>query len=98
MKFFFFLCCILLYDQVFSQTATIKGNVYDGLTRDGLPGAYVALNNTIYKRAADDRGNFEISGIPAGEYDITIENVGYITATRHVVLHAGETLRLFVAI
>jgi TonB-dependent receptor len=94
----FFLLILSLSRQAFSQTATIRGNVYDQLTRDGLPGAYVAVNKTIFKRAADDRGNFEISGIPAGEYDITIENVGYISVTRHVVLHAGETLRLFVAI
>ena len=81
--------------SAFSQTATIKGNIYDNVTRDGLPGAYVSVNNTSFKRAADDKGNFQISGIPPGEYEVTIENVGYSANTRHIVLKAGESFRLF---
>jgi Outer membrane protein beta-barrel family/CarboxypepD_reg-like domain/TonB-dependent Receptor Plug Domain len=89
---FFF---IFLSYSAFSQTATIKGNIYDNVTRDGLPGAYVSVNNTSFKRAADDKGNFQISGIPPGEYEVTIENVGYSANTRHIVLKAGESFRLF---
>ena len=60
-----------------------------------MPGAYVSINNTSFKRAADDKGNFQISGIPPGEYDITIENIGYGVQTRHIVLKAGESFKLF---
>ncbi|HEV3249482.1 MAG TPA: carboxypeptidase-like regulatory domain-containing protein, partial [Puia sp.] len=86
-----FLIFIFLSYPAFSQTASIKGNIYDNVTRDGLPGAYVSINNTSFKRAADDKGNFQISGIPPGEYDISIENIGYSPNTRHIVLKGGET-------
>src|SRR3984893_8575533 len=90
-----FLIFIFLSYPAFSQTASIKGNIFDNTTRDGLPGAYVSINNTSFKRAADDKGNFQITGIPPGEYDITIENVGYGANTRHIVLKAGELFKLF---
>jgi TonB-dependent receptor len=104
-KWFFFSTILFSSQLVFAQTATIKaqtaairGNVYDAISRDGLPGAYVAVNKTDLKRAANDKGNFEISGLAPGEYDVTIENIGYASITRHIVLHAGETFRLFAAL
>ncbi len=93
-----FIVLLLLSQWVFSQTASIKGNAFDVVSKDGLPGAYVAISNTSFKKAADDKGNFEISGIPPGEYDITIEHVGYTAVTRHIALKAGQTLRLYVAL
>jgi outer membrane cobalamin receptor len=86
------------FQYVWAQTATIKGNVSDAISRDGLPGAYVSILKTSFKKAADDKGNFEMTHIPPGEYDLVIENVGYLSITRHVVLHAGEVYRLFVTI
>jgi TonB-dependent Receptor Plug Domain/CarboxypepD_reg-like domain len=85
--------------SVFSQkTATLKGNIYDGISKDGLAGAYVSINKTSFKKVADDKGNFEISGIPPGEYDISIENIGYTVVTRHVELKAGETFKMFTSL
>jgi outer membrane receptor protein involved in Fe transport len=89
---------ILLSFPVYSQTANIKGNIYDNVSRDGLVGAYVSINKTSFKRAADEKGNFQISGVPPGEYDLTIENVGYGSATRHLILRAGETVKLYLGL
>lgn len=96
----YFCLFAFLFSSLFaiSQTASIKGNVFDAISRDGLPGAYIRINNTAFKKAADDKGNFEISGIPAGQYEISFENVGYTVSTRHIVLKAGESLRIFIAL
>jgi TonB-dependent receptor len=83
---------------VFSQTAAITGNIFDAVSRDGLPGAYVQVLKTSFHKAADDKGNFEIKGISPGEYDVTIENVGYTPITRHILLIAGQRLQLFTAL
>lgn len=99
MKQYFIRSCIilsfLLISQLIFAQSSVKGNVFDAVSRDGLPGAYVTVNNTNFKRATDDKGNFEISGIPPGQYDITIENVGYANITRHILLSAGQTVKIF---
>src|ERR1700676_4799027 len=94
----FSLLLALLFNVVYSQTATIRGNIFDAVSRDGLPGAYIAISNTIYKKAADDKGNFELSGIPPGDYDLLGENVGYVSLTKHVILKAGQNPKVFISL
>ncbi|GGA98016.1 TonB-dependent receptor [Puia dinghuensis] len=56
------------------------------------------INNTPYHKVADTKGNFELRNIPAGEYDLTITNVGYTETHRHITLKAGQTLQLFLSL
>ena len=80
---------------LFSQTASLKGNVSDGVTKDGLAGAYVSLSNTAFHKVADDKGNFELLHLPAGEYDLVLTNVGYTLLHRHITLREGQTQRYY---
>jgi TonB-dependent receptor len=90
-----------LSGNVFSQKATFKGNVFDNVSRDGLVGAYVSItspNTTTIKKAADDKGNFQFSGLEPGEYNVTFENVGFVTETKHYSIKAGETIKIFIGL
>ena len=89
---------LLTAELLSAQTARIVGNVSDNVSKDGLPGAFVTLKNTKYKKVADEKGNFEMSGIPAGQYDVVIENVGYTAITKHIVLQPSQTLKIFVGL
>jgi hypothetical protein len=93
-------CLLFLFSSqfVFSQTASIKGNVFDAVSRDGLPGAYVVVNKTSFKKVADEKGNFEFSGIPAGQYDVVIEHIGYAAVVKHIVLASSQTLKIFIGL
>jgi hypothetical protein len=91
-----FLVILFSSPYAFSQTATLRGNVSDAVTKDGLPGANISLNKTTFKKASDDKGNFELKQIPAGEYDLTITNIGYTTIHRHIILKEGQILQVFV--
>ncbi|MDQ2720984.1 MAG: TonB-dependent receptor [Bacteroidota bacterium] len=98
MRFFLSISLFLFAQLLFSQTASIKGNVSDQITRDGLPNAYISINKTSFNTEADDKGNFEIIGIPSGEYDISIENVGYNVYKKHISIKAGEKLKFFISL
>ncbi|HEV3325668.1 MAG TPA: TonB-dependent receptor [Puia sp.] len=89
---------LVSFTTVFSQTASLKGNVSDGVTKDGLAGAYVSLSNTAYHKVADDKGNFELTHLPAGDYDLVITNVGHTALHRHITLREGQTLQLFLTL
>src|ERR1700730_13343066 len=98
MKFSFTICCLLLIQQVFAQTASVKGNVSDQVSKDGLAGAFIAISNTPHHKIADDKGNFEFRNLPAGTYELVISNVGYTPLHRNVTLREGQSLQLFIAL
>src|SRR5258708_22436428 len=76
----------------------IKGSRLGAITKVGVRAVWLAEKNTAIKKVADDKGNFEITGLQAGEYDLTIENIGYTVITRHIVLKAGESFKLFIGL
>jgi iron complex outermembrane receptor protein len=83
--------CSLVF-QVFGQNATIHGVVTDKLDKQTLIGV-----NVIYapeKGAVTDVNGRYTMELPAGEYVLTLSYVGYTTATRAVVLTAGEVKEL----
>jgi TonB-dependent receptor len=99
LRIFFLQTILLLYCcTAFAQTAAIKGNVFDAVTRDGLPGSDISIPNTNFHKIADTKGNFEFLQIPAGEYDLTISIIGYTTIHRHITLKEGKTLQLFLGL
>jgi outer membrane receptor protein involved in Fe transport len=96
---FLFFIAVFSLQFVFSQKAVIKGNVSDNISRDGLAGSYVSVvsaNRTVVKKAADDKGNFEITGLDQGDYTLTFENVGYVTVIKQYSLKENETLKVYI--
>jgi hypothetical protein len=94
----YFVIFLFAVGQSYSQTASIKGNVFDQVSRDGLAGASVTITNTTYRKSADDKGNFEFLHLAAGEYDVVITTVGYVRVSRHVVVKEGQTLRIYIGL
>ncbi len=71
--FLFFISCF----QLFGQTSTISGKIVDKKTGETLPGVNVILKGTYYGAATDINGNFSISGINPGTYNLEISLIGY---------------------
>jgi len=82
----------------YSQTGKVSGRILNSYSKEGLPGASVFIMKLNIQKAADSKGDFEISGIPAGEYDIAFENVGYDTLIMHVSLKGSQNLKLYAAL
>jgi len=69
----------------------ISGTVYASDTGETIPGANVELVGTTFGTAADRRGRFEISGLPAAPYELRISSIGYLTSTFNVRVQEGQT-------
>ncbi|MCH7618889.1 MAG: TonB-dependent receptor [Candidatus Marinimicrobia bacterium] len=79
---------------VVAQTATLSGRVTDAETGDALTGANVVVAGPSLTElrgaatAAD--GNYSISDLPVGLYDVTVTYIGYETAAASVSLATGQ--------
>ena len=79
---------LLVSFTVFGQSGGIKGKVLDGLFP--LPGATVQLNGTQKNASTDFEGNYNITGIRPGTYEVVVAYLGYDKATKTIVVEAGK--------
>lgn len=73
------------------DTGTVAGTVVDSTTSETLPGVNVTVQGLNVGAAAGPDGQFEISGVPAGEQVLQASFVGYTTKEIPVDVEAGET-------
>ncbi len=92
---------LLLFLNSFSlvaQQAGITGNVTDASTGDPLIGATVVLEGTSIGAVTDIYGDYKISNIPQGVYNVKFRYIGYKEIVNQAVeLTAGETHTLKVS-
>ena len=80
-----------------TPVGSIRGRVLDLLTQEPVPGAIVVLLRTTQGAAADDKGQFAITGVPVGTYQLRASAVGREpTIVADVVVAAGRSLDLVI--
>ncbi len=68
---------------------TITGRVIDSATRKGIQGVSVAVPGTRIVVVTNDRGEFTLSGVPAGTHQISLRIFGYRPVTHTVTVDDG---------
>jgi hypothetical protein len=83
---------------VFSQTAAIRGFVYDEKNGEPVIFTNVYLYQTTHGAATDVNGYFQISKLPAGDYLLVVSYLGYDTLSVPITLNEGQivTRQLFI--
>lgn len=76
----------------------IVGHVTDEETGAPLPGVLVHLEDPRRHEVTHEDGAFHLLRLPPGRYEVVFEQLGYRTASRTVVLEAGESRTLAVAL
>lgn len=80
-----FVLFLLLGFNVFSQvTFSISGKIRDN--KGGLPGAGVYLSGYKIATVADNDGNFHLSNLKPGSYDLLVQMVGYLPFSKSVII------------
>jgi TonB-dependent receptor len=79
----------LIPAQAQSGKGTITGTVKDS-GNSALQGALVELLPLGRKVATDDQGQFRITDVPAGEYNLSVSYVGLAVANVPVVVQGGQ--------
>ncbi len=75
-----------------AQSGIISGKVTTSDDGSPLQGANVYIEGTYFGAATDREGNYRISKIPSGSYELKVSYMGYETITRNVTIRSGRTL------
>jgi len=74
------------------ETGTITGQVVEAGTQRALVSAQVVIDGTTIGGLTNQRGEFTISNVPAGEVGVRAHLIGYASQTQTVNLQAGQTV------
>ncbi len=75
---------------------SVAGTVTDAATAAPIAGAGVSTSSG--STTTDAAGHYSLTGIPAGEAQVTVQAAGYATEVRHVAVTGGSTTTLDVAL
>lgn len=84
---------ILFAEFGFAQTGTIKGRVVDSESL-AMPGSMVTISSITKGTVSDLNGFFYLTGIPAGEYQVEVSYIGFISQQSTVKVEAGQVTEL----
>lgn len=66
------------------KNGIVSGTVKEKITGIPLPNVNVFLSGTTLGAATDEKGSFEIKGVPDGRYTVVASMIGFKTQTRNV--------------
>lgn len=81
---------IFLISGLYAQQAQIKGTIYNGKTKETLPGVNIILDKTTGV-TSDIDGNYSLKLEP-GKITLTFKFIGFATIEKSYDLKAGQTL------
>jgi hypothetical protein len=92
MKIFFYtLIAAVSFSTAFAQTGNIRGRVIDKNTQELIPGANVLIEGTNFGGSTDVDGNYKITGVPVGSYNVTASAIGFNSLTKfNITLTSGN--------
>ena len=81
-----------LWSQTSSKTGVLRGTVMDKETGETLPGVAVTVVGTYFAAVTDVKGQYLLARVPAGDYSVKYQTMGYGTAVHNAVtVKVGQT-------
>jgi iron complex outermembrane recepter protein len=84
----------LLLPSFLSGQHTINGIVSDQETSELLAGAHIIIENTYKTAISSSAGEFRLSGLKTGDYQLRISFIGYVTYSAVIKLNHDTTLKI----
>ncbi len=73
----------------------IYGKVIDAISRQPVPGATIAIVNTTFGNVADENGDYRITSLPLGTYQVKVTSIGYDAVVKSdVVVNFAKPIEL----
>lgn len=81
MKKIFFAALVFLSSYAFAQKGIIQGRVYNAINNEPLPFAAVLIENTTVGTTTDIDGNYKITDLQPGLYNVQVQFIGFKSRT-----------------
>ncbi len=90
---FLLLFAALIPSLVFAQNS-ISGKITDANSGNALPGAHIVLQKSMKKTISSLNGDFKMTNIAKGDYEIVVSYLGYEKFTQQINLNGDISLKI----
>lgn len=73
------------------QSGNIKGRILDS-DNLSMPGATIIIKSLSKGVVSDIFGNYTLTGVPAGEHEVSVSYIGYMPVSHKVTVQSGRTV------
>lgn len=90
------LCCYLFFANtaLAQNEGSLTGSITDDETDEPLVGVSLFIDELGLGTSSDTEGEFEIQNIPEGTYELSLDYIGYESATHQITIESGEQTEL----
>ncbi|MEN0003723.1 MAG: TonB-dependent receptor [Bacteroidota bacterium] len=89
-SFLGFALLLALASPIYSQTGTIRGNLYDKASGDPISFGNVRLDKTTIGNTSDVDGFFTLTNVPVGKYNLVATYLGYDSLAIPITVKANR--------
>ncbi len=91
---FLLLAAFMLFSQSIFAQFSIEGKVYDAENNKTLPGANVIIRNSYKGTFTNQKGEFKLTNLKKGNYEIKVSYLGYKDVVKEVELTSDKHLEI----
>jgi iron complex outermembrane recepter protein len=89
-KIFFLIILLLL--GIYLKAQSLSGNITDATSHQAIEGASVYIPQLKLGAVTDINGNYKITPLPKGTYEVEIKMLGYATFVKEITIKEDATL------
>ncbi|GHT17008.1 TonB-dependent receptor [Bacteroidia bacterium] len=93
-KIYSVLVLLLAISQIYAQTGSIAGKIFDKKTGESIIGATILVANSNLGAVSDIDGKFAIAGVPAEKQKIRVSCIAYKSLELDAVVSAEQTTEI----
>lgn len=86
------LLIVLLFSFAGVSAQSLSGHIIDSATHQPVEGALVSIPQLKVGAASDNQGFYNLGALPKGDYDISVQSMGYASVFRQVKISGKVTL------
>lgn len=89
---------LFIFPSIAFSQGTLEGQVIDSETDEPLPGVGILINELERGTSTDTEGNFTLTDLEAGSYQVEVSFVGYQAETHDVTISDNEITTLNISL
>jgi hypothetical protein len=83
---------LLSFSTLFAQKGTISGKIINQQTQEPIAESHVFIPNTTFQTYSDSLGNFSISGIPVGPWELFAAKSGFENSSKNLQVSQSRNI------